>query len=89
MGTADGGMGCSQTPRWTDRAHLPVQAVGSVQLPRVRSADMGKGTCGAAGRKLSGMGYTCGSSGARNAGDGCCESETGGQPVFHVLTRVE
>ena len=53
-------------------SHLPVQALGSVQLPRVRSADMGKGACGAAGRRLSSMGYTCGSSGARNAGDGCC-----------------
>lgn len=63
MGTADRGMGCIQTPQWMNRAHLPVQALGSVQLPRVRSADMDKGACGAARRKLSSMGYTCGSSG--------------------------
>lgn len=34
-------------------------------------------------------GYTCGSSGTRNAEGWCCESETGGQPVFRAPTRAQ
>lgn len=48
---------CSPTPRQRDRAHLPVHAAGSVQLPRVRNTGKGWGrgagsTCGEARRRL-------------------------------------